>query len=342
MTENIKKTLYGEKNGTLLKTLVSKRIMKTIGVDINENEDFLSILGQVIQGVVEKETEKVKHLGVSDAVLKINNIIISEAVIFLISQVDKSTTLPQQPPQQPQQPPQQPQQQPQQPPRPRQKEIIYNLESKNFEYSKGNFTYKTNLDGISHIQLLSVFVDNTDYNVSETKNTLMVDQQEIKIKPGNYSQGSLLTALQSLLPDDVSLDFIKPTGQFVFSSNTPCKIDFTVKNSLFNVMGFQRNIYKVEDKLTGDSCILKNTPYIDAGIMFKYQEETKENIDLRIPLDVGRGDTKFFYPYISQSVNDVAAIEQIVVSFRDSEGNEFQTRNREFYISFKIQINFLM
>lgn len=348
----LKNTLYGDKNIALIKSLVSKRILNSIGVDMNRDKNFINILGQVMREVIEQEIEKVAFLELSDAVIKINNIIILESVNFLVSQIDRSMDMPAQidnptPPiredvaidfLKPTEPVVQPEQ-----PKPQRKDILYNINSKSFDYINGSFVYDGDLEGMGEIQLLSVMIDNVDCNVSENKNIIVVDQQEIEIYPGNYTQTSLLGCLKDKFPDILCISMDKSTGRYIFTCKEQCKIDFTSKNSIYSVMGFERKIYtiKPDEKLIGNPCIFKNTPYVDASIVFKYKEETKNSLELRIPMDIRRGDTKFFYPPVKQVITNYSTMGQIVVSFRDYESREYPLRNRDFHISLLIQKNYL-
>jgi hypothetical protein len=352
---SVQKTLYSERNIKLLKSLVANRIFASIGVDVNERKDFVRILQQVAQAVMGQEIEKVKHLELSQAVLKVNTIIIVEAVNFLISQIDADMSIPdvsQGPPWDPREPQRPPDSwdpresvTPQEPiaqPVPHQKDILYNIDSKNLDYTTPHFTYDGNLEGVGEVELISIFIDNTDYNVSHLKNALTVNQQEIIIQPGNYCMASLHAAIKSQLPPDLVFEANENTGKFTFSGEN-CKIDFTVKHSMHKILGFQRKIYNESGKtlVEGDTSFFKNTPFVDVSIIFKSNGDTKNNIDSRIPMDVARGCTKFYYPPLKHVIKEMSSFDSVLIVLKDYEGNEFFTQNRDFHVSLRVNINCL-
>jgi len=358
---SVQKTLYSERNIKLLKSLIANRIFASIGVDINERKDFLHILQQVAQAVVGQEIEKVRHLELSQAVLKVNTIIIVEAVNFLISQIDGDMSISGVPvplPQGDSWDPREPQGDPREPaldfltPQepiaqplarvPQQKDILYNIDSKNLDYKTPHFTYDGNLEGVGEVELISIFIDNTDCNVSHLKNALTVNQQEIIIQPGNYCMASLHAAIKSQLPPDLIFEANENTGKFTFSGEN-CKIDFTVKHSMHKILGFQRKIYNETGKTSveGDTSVFKNTPFVDVSIIFKSNGDTKNIIDSRIPMDVARGCTKFYFPPLKHVIKDMSSFDEVLIVLKDYEGNEFFTQNRDFHVSLRVNINCL-
>lgn len=338
--------LYRKENVSLLEQIITKKINDIIGMDVvnQDKKYFYEVLSQVIKEVASKELNNTKHRDVQSAILYVNNIIIAETVQFFLSQVDdsmqtlepeeddglsllktpsmnQSTTI-------------------EIPKKPVETKVDYTLDAPNCLYLSPRYEHNdVQLTGITNISVEYVMIDNMGFNVTEFKNTLVINDREIIITPGDYSFQELCDEINK--NKEISLCFDKISNKFLFDAIEEVKLDFTCKNSACSILGFDRKVYKIEQgsEVKAEKYnALTDNPYVDLCVSFLYENETKDVITLRIPMDNKKGSTKYFYPPQHKFTKKVHTLDKMLVSFTDSDKNEYYLRDRNFYINLNIEM----
>lgn len=364
---NNSKYIFNNDNMMLLENIITKKVKELVGINVVEqySEFFYNVLEEVANEVFSKEYINLKNKDVKSSVIYINNIIISETVNFFIKKIDDMMTeLPEDLPDDlnsfsaiPDSPKNQRNlellktpssgqiQLPKEVEGPNpfysvDKEVKYTIESKDCTYNSPEFSHSNlELSSVIEFELLSVFVDNMSFNITETRNNITIDSQEYNVIPGNYSYSKLCKKLSN---EKVTFIFDEISSKFSIRcnpGNDVVKVDLSGKNSIHKILGFEKKIYKMnkDEVLTAPNYNkLTNTKHITLDVKIMYEKQLKDLISVKIPVDVRQGFTKFYYPDVKTFTKKCNSIDSIIFSFKEDDGTEYLLRDREFSVSFKI------
>ena len=175
--------------------------------------------------------------------------------------------------------------------------MFFNSNSADTIVSRGNVTFNLqrniNLPNnvIAYVSLNDFIVANTDYNINDTNNTLVLQDhlgvsQSITITKGNYTVSSLMTALNARFAAlvgnnfaNVTVTYSDITNMYTFktAANTTYSLTFLATSTMNAVLGFEPGL--VNNSIPNAiGSTLKTTVQKNAGITFTAANNTI-NID---------------------------------------------------------------
>jgi hypothetical protein len=358
--------LLRDKNINLIASLVIKHVHKISGHIMDKyDENFKNDLNMVITAIVNEEAPKHRGQVSTESVIRINNIIISEATRFILSNITHEETteqdiqhtsiidLPdeiQEPPKpEPVMVPPPPVQQEQEPITAPEfvSEYLF-INSNDFtKEDEGVYFYNISIDGID-VSLDLLTLDNSDYIITETSCELMVDGTTVSIPLGNYTPEQIVEAFNATPATDLRIKYSPLDECFVMeypkkSANTVKElkesrsiiVDFCLRNSIHKKLGFDMMTYTIKqgESVKGSKHCLQVPPYIKATLQITEQD----TVEYRVPMDVPRNATKFFRDprYFKLNIQD-CNINRIVLRLFNSEGKPYHPRGREFSVNIKL------
>jgi len=126
-------------------------------------------------------------------------------------------------------------------------------------YPHGN-TYtlylSTPIKNVTRVDLMSVHVPNTMYNISNGSNVISVGTANISINQGFYSAGGIATTLSAAVNNAFSVSYLANEGHFMFSNNTQFSFRIT-SSQLSSILGISGGItYSSSPATSLDPCYL--------------------------------------------------------------------------------------
>lgn len=340
--DRLRDILHSNKNIEMLKSIVAKKL----DAETVDWTRFNELFDTVKNTVFDQEIRNYSNLPLKTSVLKINNIVIKEACNYISNigtPVTMSTILDYESDEEP--------------------EIVrdtllpeffedmYEIGSNNMSKDGDVYISEIYVPNVQKLELLQIRVDNSDYIITEYCNLFEVDGTVLKIPPGNYNEENLCYTIQELIDKRVNtkenflmkllLNFEKIRDCYTFSitsqdeHSTGVIIDFNVPNSIGYTIGFDKKKYTVVNKLTGKKHHLSHSNLVSFDI--SYYDDVKVNAP--VPLNVPYNSTKFYepeYKKIYKSAGEVFTISEVRISLKNERGDPYDTREREFYIRFKV------
>lgn len=233
---------------------------------------------------------------------------------------------------------------------------LYSFETEDMSKTEKGYISSINLKDVKEIQMVGFSLDNSDYVVTEYSNTFAVDNIEIVLECGNYNARDIGQEIQKQIDDKIggNLKFkLKDaTDTFYFHDATEktrsmtsslkeqksYNIDFGTANSMNKLLGFEAKSYKLKptDTIEGVKHKLCNNQFVNIMINCGHHE-----LKYKILMDVGYNNTKYFTPEVNKTITNMDGslfeIDGISVSISDMYGNIYNTRGRNFNMSFRVK-----
>lgn len=373
--DKLKALLLGSKNLQLLEAITIKQIHKQSGVLFSSDNPFFNeSLRNVTTAIINEELGNFANYPLDQRLLKINGIIITETTNFICSklsepqkeklssclddldsnfdEIEETNVQPAlQVPQIQAVPAPQPEpvQVPPPPSVPKKFTVLYHLDSsRELEYNNNDHSYVYNccLENVSEIEFMSIVFDNSDYIVTEYRNSFKINDVIITVPSGDYSAESLRDQIQNQINSskcNVKLSLSKSNHTFSFSTDSvSIAIDFTVRNSINKVLGFERHVLSLSSKeplfAKTKHRVVRST-FINALLFFKSESETENETFINIPLDVPVNETKFYYPSTPMKTVITKSIDKILLKLTDNWGDTYNPRGRD--ISLVLRVSFI-
>lgn len=143
-------------------------------------------------------------------------------------------------------------------------------------------TTQANLKNVVSIEFLSCYMDFSDYIITENNNCFCINNEEKTINVGNYTPLELVDHLKEITDLIFSID--KLTDKVIITQKVSEKksmtgaikdqkqynIDFGVKNSISNVLGFLPKTYILKEKvlISENKHCIKHKPEIKVNFTF--------------------------------------------------------------------------
>lgn len=318
----------------MIETITIDKIYNLEGIILEKDATFKNNIFIVATAVVRVEVNSNSKI-TDKAILKINNIIISECVKYTISTLNQEQFS---------------------------SKIEDLSEDDFFEELKKDNTETTvsqelkpkfeeqilifdkketnpNLQNVISAELVSFSIDFSDYIINEKNNCLKINDKIIEVPIGNYSPEELIECLNDLTETEILFVLNKKTEvvEISYNKKTPLGgsikdknyiIDFDIKNSIYFILAMLKQSYNLKDKkITGEmKHKIKHQSFIDLEIC--YTETEKENH--RILTDVKYNDTIHYYPQLSKKV---LLNQQLVQNVKLNM--DYDTRGRPYTFSIK-------
>lgn len=293
--------LLGYKNFEMLEELITQKVFKITGYSMDKKDPFFQKnLLMIATSVSREEIKFVKKLD-EKAVVKINNIIIKECIEFLIDIINKDTKeeysskiedieeyeeeeeiidIP--------------------------KEVeILNVKkleptfsSEILMFDKENTEAK--LKNVVSIEFVYCYLDFSDYIVTENNNCFCINNEEKTINVGNYTPLELIETLNK--QTDLIFNIDKLTDNVTITQKVSEKksmtgaikdqkqynIDFGVKNSINNLLGFLPKTYTLKEKslISENKHCIKHKPEVKVNLTFDELE-----MEVRLQTNVNYNET---------------------------------------------------
>lgn len=284
--------LLGYKNFEMLEDIITQKVYKITGFLMDKKDPFFQKNLLVIATSVSREELKFFKNVDDKAIVKINNIIIKECIEFLtdiikkdspkeeysskleeIEETDQIEQIEQ-----------------------AEKEIKEPLKNLHPSFTSeilkfDKETTQANLKNISSIEFVSCYIDFSDYIVTEFNNCFCINNEEKIISIGNYTPKELIEELNEKTELIFSIE--KLTDNIVISQKVSEKktmtgaikdqkqynIDFGVKNSINNILGFLPKTYILKEKslISENKHYIKHKPEINVKINF---DDTEMDLSL--------------------------------------------------------------
>jgi hypothetical protein len=356
--EEILDILYSEKNVNMVAEICNSKLHNITGILFDRNEESYSKSFERIFNLI--AVSEVRSQNLSDArraVIKINNIIIKEFISSTLSQlenraeeIEHTTKLSEMSYEEPEKVEI----------KPEFKYQLCEITNENSVVSPFN-TYSVEIDlkAVRSVSVVDLFLDKSDYNITEFCNTFSINGKDLQIPIGNYHVEMLAEAIQREIDININTDkkfLMKLTVEFkkltegysisyrnVLQSETEgqsegdtMSIDFSTKNSIGPVLGFEEKQYivKLNETICGDKNHLSYSRNLELRINFTDKLKGKYSISL----DVANNCTKYFKPahtiYIANEDKTLFDLEKITFSFTDENKRPYNFRKRNFGIKF--------
>lgn len=334
--DNLRSYLLSEKNFNMLENIIPEKVYNITGVEIEKKDPFFQQnMLMVATSVIRDELQSVKVFDTS-AIIKINNIIITECVKHLNSLIHQEEPFSSKLEDIEEEQDQPPEQEVVLPTVPAFKETVLLLD-----------TCKTQvqLENVVSVELIYCFIDFSDYLVTENNNCFCVDNDEKYIQVGNYTPSELMNVLSELSGLVFSIDPVQElvcisqphstikkslTGSIKESQNQKqVNIDFGVKNSICNILGYSPRTYTLKDSklLANNKHYIKHTSDITVNIEFLDKKLTHH-----IPTCVEYNSTIHYTPGVKHKITmEGATIENISIDL-----NGYNPRTRPFKFALKV------
>jgi len=114
----------------------------------------------------------------------------------------------------------------------------------------------TPIKNITRVDLMSVHVPNTMYNLTDGSNVMTIGTSNISLNQGFYSAGGLASALNAAVNNAFSVSYLSNEGHFIFSNTS--FFAFTINSrELTQLLGMLRGIRNTSTLATNlDPCFL--------------------------------------------------------------------------------------
>jgi hypothetical protein len=302
--ESLRNYLLSEENLVMVEDITIQKIDKLYGLRLDKDEFFKNSIFMVTIAVVREELKK-QNTPSNNLAIKINNIIISEAVKYIYNSLNTeqySSNI---------------------------EELSENEEELKEDYfeelKKDNVEIKpkfeeellifdkeetnANLQNIISAELVSFSIDFSDYIINETNNCFKVNDDNITIPIGNYSPDELIECLNDVTHpeilfsidkklDKVNISCLKKTSSL--KENKSYIIDFDVKNSIYLVLGISKQSFNLNTKQITSEIKHKicHPPFIDVEIQYSTNFSEKHRILTNVPYN----DTIHYTPKFSKKI----------------------------------------
>jgi len=222
----------------------------------------------------------------------------------------------------------------------------------------------TPIKNVTRVDLVSVRVPNTMYNLTDGSNVLTVNFSNISLNQGFYSAGGIASALTAAVNNAFSVNYLSDQGYFMFSNTT----SFTFRinsNELSTITGLPLNVQISPSPATNlDPCylgkfILKSVKLINLNrneyIFLDIDElKTPSHIDARslegatgtvsgsninrafapIMMDVPSGGMKIFHENADYTISvnypePINSLQRLTVRWYDFSGNLLNFRGSD-------------
>jgi hypothetical protein len=304
--ESLRNYLLSEENLVMIEDISIEKIYKLYGLGLDKDEFFQTSIFMVATAVVREELKK-QNKPSNNLAIKINNIIIAEAVKYIYNSLNTeqySSNI-----------------------EDLSDEEIQEEEPKDYfeELKKDTVELKpkfeeellifdkeetnANLQNIISAELVSFSIDFSDYIINETNNCFKVNDENITIPVGNYSPDELMDCLNDVTQpeilfsidkklDKVNITCLKKTSSL--KENKSYIIDFDVKNSIYLILGiskqsFNLNTSKITSEIKHKIC---HPPFIDVEIQYSTNFSEKHRILTNVPYN----DTIHYTPKFSKKI----------------------------------------
>lgn len=359
--------LYDKSNIDMIYNICLKKIKQTVPREdykvISENYDnmFFDVMNTIF-----KEELKIERFYSKENVIKINNIVIKEAynyIIHLSKKQEMSTnidTISEESDEYIDELKRENNSKPQEiekdVPVPIFNEDVYEIDSSMMVNDNNIYSSDIYIPNTKSVELIQVRIDRSEYMITEYSNKVSLNGKIVEMHVGNYNEKEFADFFQRLLDLHVNsnkenimsvlINFEKRRDIFVINYKRliPEKdksfedfiIDFTVENSIGNILGFDNKKYqmRIDTEIEGKKHKLGYSTEVYCDIEFTQDIKTK----LCIPLDVSYNETKFYVPEYKKIMfgkEPIFTIDNIKISLKDCDGKPYNTRERKFYIRFK-------
>jgi hypothetical protein len=100
----------------------------------------------------------------------------------------------------------------------------------------------------THKLYISSFICQNDFEVvSQYTDNLLVNNTPVQLKHGKPSPYELVADLNTHLPSGANAAYNQVNNKLIFSTILPFTLDFTVPNSAYELLGFNREVYTITD-----------------------------------------------------------------------------------------------
>jgi hypothetical protein len=365
--EKLRNILYSDKNIQMIQSICLKKIK--FNVPKMEFDKIMEIFEETFNTVMNTVfIEEIKNNGdisIKNAIIKINNIVIKEAYTYILNlDMEMSTKIEDIPEEKTEYIEELRREVSQKEdikeatiPIPNFEEDLYEISSKDMTKDGDVYTSELYIPNIKNLELLQIRVDKSDYMITEYCNKFTVNNIQIEIPTGNYSEVELVECIQNLLDlnvnskDDyifkVCITFQRNRECFVLSyketllnesSNmSSVNVDFSGKTSIAYLIGFEKRIYSFN---IGDSSSgMKHHLAFPILALFNIDFTSEVKAQAVVPLNVEYNGTKFYdleYKKLYTSPNEpLFNISNIKITVQNERNEPYNTRGRDFYIRFK-------
>jgi hypothetical protein len=330
--------LLGEKNFAMLEELITQKIFKVSGFSMDKKDPFFQKNLLLIATSVSREEIKLVKSVDEKVLVKINNIIIKECIWFLMDIMNKeqeySSKL----------------EDIEEPEEQEETEIVKvhrEIEEPVIKQLKPSFTSEilafdketteANLKNVVSVEFVSCYLDFSDYIVTEYNNCFCINNEEKSITPGNYTPLELIEALKE--KTDLIFNIEKLTDNVILTQKPSEKksitgaikdqkqynIDFGVKNSISNLLGFLPKTYILKEKMliSENKHCIRHKPEVKVNFTF---DELEMGIKLYTNVDYNQ---TIHYSDSKIIKSDPRDIKNVNIKM------DYNTRGRPYCFNFK-------
>lgn len=359
--ERVLDTLYTEKNVNMVAEICNSKLHNITGIAFDRNEESYSKNFEHVFNLI--SNTEIQNQNLSDpmrAVIKINNIIIREFINVILNnlesqteELEHTTKLSEMSYEEPVQIVEKKVEI-----KPEFKYQLCEITNDNSVLSPFNtYSIELCLKSIRSVRVTDLFLDKSDYNITEFCNTFSINGKDLQIPVGNYLVEMLAEAIQreidvnintdkkflmkltvefKKLTEGYSISYRNVLGETEGSEGDTMSVDFSTKNSIGPILGFDEKQYivKLNETIYGDKNQLSYSRNLELRINFTDKLKGKYSICL----DVANNCTKYYKPahsiYIANEDKTLFDLEKITFSFTDENKRPYNFRKRNFGIKF--------
>ena len=305
--ESLRNYLLSEENLIMIEDITLEKLYKLYKVKLIKDEFFQNSVFMIATSVIREELKRKVTPGNSLAI-KINNIIISEAVKYIYNTLN-------------------PEQYSSNIEDLSEDEEIIEEESKDYfeELKKDNVELKpkfeeellifekeetnANISNVMSAELISFSIDFSDYIINETNNCFKVNDSIIEVPVGNYFPDELIETLNEITDAEINFSIDKKIDKVIIShtkrtssikENKSYILDFDVKNSIYLILGILKQSYNLNSKQVTAEIKHKicHPSFIDVEIQYSEKFSEKHRILTNVPYN----NTIHYTPKFSKKI----------------------------------------
>jgi hypothetical protein len=212
------------------------------------------------------------------------------------------------------------------------------------EFEIPNLIKKTNYILFNSIRIIHSEIPFSFYIINEYNNLLSLSTGDILIPYGNYNANSFMTALNLLLPTNMTITLNSLNGKFILSYNSSFNILAT--STIYKIMGFNKNTsyssisniinLPFPANFLGTNNIFIKCPNL---LLENYNTATKDYITLlSIPVNVEPfGIIQFLNQASIKNLVKNFQMNKLEIQITDDDNNLIDFNNLEWNISIEIE-----
>jgi hypothetical protein len=212
------------------------------------------------------------------------------------------------------------------------------------EFEIPNLIKKTNYILYNTIRIIHSEIPFSFYIINEYNNLLSLSTGDILIPYGNYNANSFMTALNLLLPTNMSITLNSLNGKFILSYNNSFNILAT--STIYKIMGFNKNTsyssisniinLQFPANFLGTNNIFIKCPNL---LLENYNTSTKDYVTLlTIPVNVEPfGIIQFLNQASIKNLVKNFEMNKLEIQITDDDNNLIDFNNIDWNISIEIE-----